>query len=255
MRRIFTLIELLIVIAIIAILTALLLPALNRARVTAQKSSCLNNLKTMASGVSFYTNDNQDFLPRKYKRWSWGYAIGHALGLTRPDAPEAPDPDTKVDNIPIHKVLSCPAQKETVGLYDAGISSSKTIYFYPIYVPFVSEIPAAINTLRGRTGGGADRSSSTDGDSVPLNHKKLERVIDGSILMLEAITTDAYETGKYIALSPGTANQTIYHFNSRTAYGANFRRHGNSTNVLFKDGHAENLSANVTLDVYGRPQR
>ena len=54
---IFTLLELLIVIAIIAILASMLLPALNRARQTAKTVTCINNLKQLSSAENQYLVD------------------------------------------------------------------------------------------------------------------------------------------------------------------------------------------------------
>jgi len=59
----FTLIELLIVIAVIAILASLLLPAFKDARSKAATTQCLSNLRQLTLGCLVYASDAEDSLP------------------------------------------------------------------------------------------------------------------------------------------------------------------------------------------------
>jgi prepilin-type N-terminal cleavage/methylation domain-containing protein/prepilin-type processing-associated H-X9-DG protein len=59
-REGFTLIELPVVIAILAILMAILMPTLHRAREQGQRTSCLSNLKQLTLGWILYADDNDD---------------------------------------------------------------------------------------------------------------------------------------------------------------------------------------------------
>lgn len=62
----FTLIELLVVISIIALLVSILLPALGRARATAQKLVCSSNLRSFSLCLDMYAIQNKDFYPVFY---------------------------------------------------------------------------------------------------------------------------------------------------------------------------------------------
>jgi prepilin-type processing-associated H-X9-DG protein/prepilin-type N-terminal cleavage/methylation domain-containing protein len=73
----FTLVELLVVIGIIAILVAILLPALNKARDRANTAACQSNLRQMLVAAYSYAADNKGSMP-------WGFVFNQQKDNGRP---------------------------------------------------------------------------------------------------------------------------------------------------------------------------
>lgn len=138
-RRSFTLIELLIVIAIIAILAAMLLPVLNKAREIAKSISCVSNLKQVGMAMQSYTNDYNGYFQHYHgafknaRNYSGIPRLSPYLG--GPSLDEIIQ--RNLDDTKIPKVFFCPSRnipanairgQYTYGIAFSNITGSSGVY-------------------------------------------------------------------------------------------------------------------------------
>jgi prepilin-type N-terminal cleavage/methylation domain-containing protein/prepilin-type processing-associated H-X9-DG protein len=165
----FTLIELLICIAIIAILAAILLPVLSHARQKAQGTQCLNNGHQMMTAMTIYGSENNDFFPPNPDDGNTDPGYNWVSGQAGIGGPQEFDPDV-LQNPQLSLLITylggnitlfrCPADTRT-GLYD-GTNAALTGHI----------VPAARTFSMSQAVGTVDQCYDEEerGESAPQSH-------------------------------------------------------------------------------------
>lgn len=114
--RAFTLIEVLVVVAIIALLLAILLPSLEQARRMSRATVCLSNLKQIGNACMTYSVESGGFVPRGGSVVSPdGKPVPHWIKLIPRQFGDRRS-YTYLNQVPVHRfpILSCPERRRTL---------------------------------------------------------------------------------------------------------------------------------------------
>ena len=213
-RNIFTLIELLIVIAIIAILAAMLLPALNAAKVKAQAIDCVNHFKQLGSATVMFAGDHQDFVPpalfdaaNTKKVFGWTDANYYWYQHLYPYAPQKNIFDCK-------PYLKPDKPYKNADTNAGGVCKNNETTRYEIAIAY-----GATADL-----GGYDAMGTTTGVKLGNLKNNSRRV------HLSEYNTALFLGGNFASLSMDAVAQIF--------------RHNKTANMLFLDGHVEPVHRN-----------
>ncbi|MGC9261706.1 MAG: prepilin-type N-terminal cleavage/methylation domain-containing protein [Phycisphaerae bacterium] len=254
MKRGFTLIELLVVISIIALLIALLLPALARAKLLANNTLCTSNLRQLGIAYNEYTQlrDGVHGMPADFDTgasYMWFQALAQIFSST--DLPNVPigtppapagQPQSPFYVLPANEqaVLICPSASNTIPNATYAIGNATTQWYWDWGKPEHGSY--CFNEWMFSFEG----SDAIDQRYLPWAQDQY--YWPNSSNNQATSTIPLLGDGTWVNASPSytdapppdlTGNSPPNEPYNMTAFVTN--RHGTTTNITFLDGHVESL--------------
>ncbi len=261
----FTLVELLVVIAVIAILAAMLLPALNRARYSAEATACRSNIHQIMLGMTAYVHEQ----PSYPDMWLYVEELQPFVGRLPEPNVQAPDASHYLG--PRQNVWVCPGFNRVHGVVDPyghvlGDGPFVSYCYNDVYGGMEAEnVPVVYSSLPAQHQGlGAAVLHDQPGDGGVYFRTRESDIRNPSDMMAIADAPIAFlQNG---LLPQRFLQDGLGFFGVPAMYGqfverrppgdpvaeANWGRHNGRWQVGLCDGHAENLRA---VDVFNLGNR